>query len=247
MRLVSARSRVRSSLEAIRVGVVGNISACHADAPGSIPGRGVFFFITNWGAGTEFFTKSFCFFPTAKSSVYTSSASIAQLAEHLLRKEKVTSSILVGGCGSHGLVGYDARLTRERSRVRASVRILPFFFFAEKKTLNNKIKNHGKNTLFYPYTMLFLSHCLLLIQEALIMIQACIMCLPRIDWVSGSFAYKFFQNWLRVLTLASVRSTLTLFRRRCYGFWTFYANKKKFKTTTKTCLKMWLVNKKKLD
>ena len=97
MRLVSARSRVRSSLEAIRVGVVGNISACHADAPGSIPGRGVFFFITNWGAGTEFFTKSFCFFPTAKSSVYTSSASIAQLAEHLLRKEKVTSSILVGG------------------------------------------------------------------------------------------------------------------------------------------------------
>ena len=30
----------------VRVGVVGNISACHADAPGSIPGRGVpnFFF-----------------------------------------------------------------------------------------------------------------------------------------------------------------------------------------------------------
>ena len=60
-------------------------------------------------------------------SVY---ASIAQLAEHLLRKEKVTSSILVGGwaTGSHGLVGYDARLTRERSRVRASVRILRSFF-----------------------------------------------------------------------------------------------------------------------
>ena len=44
MRLVSARSRVRSSLEAVRVGVVGNISACHADAPGSIPGRGDSFF-----------------------------------------------------------------------------------------------------------------------------------------------------------------------------------------------------------
>ena len=40
MRIVSARSRVRFSLEAVRVGVVGNISACHADAPGSIPGRG---------------------------------------------------------------------------------------------------------------------------------------------------------------------------------------------------------------
>ena len=31
------------TLESVRVGVVGNISACHADAPGSIPGRGVFF------------------------------------------------------------------------------------------------------------------------------------------------------------------------------------------------------------
>ena len=41
MRLVSARSRVRSSLEAFRVGVVGNISACHVDAPGSILGHGV--------------------------------------------------------------------------------------------------------------------------------------------------------------------------------------------------------------
>ena len=28
----------------IRVGVVGNISACHADAPGSIPGHGVCLF-----------------------------------------------------------------------------------------------------------------------------------------------------------------------------------------------------------
>ena len=46
MRLVSARSRVRSSLEAhslIRHGVVGNISACHADARGSIPRDGVYF------------------------------------------------------------------------------------------------------------------------------------------------------------------------------------------------------------
>ena len=46
MRLVSARSRVRSSLEAhshVRHGVVGNISACHADARGSIPRDGVYF------------------------------------------------------------------------------------------------------------------------------------------------------------------------------------------------------------
>ena len=31
--------------EQIRVGVVGNISACHADAPGSIPGHGGFLFL----------------------------------------------------------------------------------------------------------------------------------------------------------------------------------------------------------
>ena len=33
----------QSSRLSVRVGVVGNISACHADAPGSIPGRGVLF------------------------------------------------------------------------------------------------------------------------------------------------------------------------------------------------------------
>ena len=134
MRLVSARSRVRSSLEAFRVGVVGNISACHADAPGSIPGRGGFFLEPQIGAlEPVFFCPKHFHFLTTKLFCCISNASIAQLAEHLLRKEKVTSSILVGGCGSHGLVGYDARLTCERSRVRASVRILPFFFFAKTK------------------------------------------------------------------------------------------------------------------
>ena len=35
------------ALESVRVGVVGNISACHADARGSIPRRGdaIFFFL----------------------------------------------------------------------------------------------------------------------------------------------------------------------------------------------------------
>ena len=46
MRLVSVSSRIRTSLEAVRVGVVGNISACHADAPGSIPGREVTLFVS---------------------------------------------------------------------------------------------------------------------------------------------------------------------------------------------------------
>ena len=33
------------ALESVRVGVVGNISACHADVPGSIPGHGVCLFL----------------------------------------------------------------------------------------------------------------------------------------------------------------------------------------------------------
>ena len=74
----------------VRVGVVGNISACHADARGSIPRYGdtIFFCPASLSLrGSVPRPRSF--------SVY---ASIAQLAEHLLRKEKVTSSILVGGC-----------------------------------------------------------------------------------------------------------------------------------------------------
>ena len=71
-----------------------------------------------------------------------------------------------------------------------------------------------------------------------------VLCLYHASIECGSFAYKFFQNWLRVFTLASVRRTPTLFRRRCYGLWTFFANKEKIKTTTKkSCLKMWLVRK----
>ena len=42
--------------EQIRVGVVGNISACHADAPGSIPGHGglLFLFFFNRRRGLSF-------------------------------------------------------------------------------------------------------------------------------------------------------------------------------------------------
>ena len=131
MRLVSARSRVRSSLEAVvRVGVVGNISACHADARGSIPRHGDTCFCSNLFGLCMVFRPNSGVVTVSRPRGFPVYASIAQLAEHLLRKEKVTSSILVGGwaTGSHGLVGYDARLTRERSRVRASVRILRSFF-----------------------------------------------------------------------------------------------------------------------
>ena len=99
MRLVSVRSRVRTSLEAVRVGVVGNISACHADAPGSIPGHGVTLFVSCTLriillAGIS---NNFVLFLVTNYRGLINYASIAQLAEHLLRKEKVTSSILVGG------------------------------------------------------------------------------------------------------------------------------------------------------
>ena len=99
MRIVSVRSRVRTSLEAVRFGVVGNISACHADAPGSIPGHGVTFFVSCTLriillAGIS---NNFVLFLVTNYRGLINNASIAQLAEHLLRKEKVTSSILVGG------------------------------------------------------------------------------------------------------------------------------------------------------
>ena len=115
-----------------------------------------FFF---WCA-TIFFLSATTFFLVCNKQSSMNNASIAQLAEHLLRKEKVTSSILVGGwaTGSHGLVGYDARLTRERSRVRASVRIkcLSFCFcfilsasFIDKKKHTQKEKANIGCTMIY--------------------------------------------------------------------------------------------------
>ena len=49
----------------VRVGVVGNISACHADAPGSIPGHGdklehfLFYFFRNGTDGVSVFAQNF--------------------------------------------------------------------------------------------------------------------------------------------------------------------------------------------
>ena len=107
------------------------------------------------------------------------------------------------------------------------------FFFAEKTLNSNKIKNHGKNTLFYPYTVL-ICHTVCYWFKRLWSWYKPVLCVYHASIECGSFAYKFFQNWLRVPHRASVRNTLTLFRRRCYGFWTFYANKEKIKTTTAT-------------
>ena len=81
------------------VGVVGNISACHADAPGSIPGHGVTLFVslTLRIIFLVGISNNFYFVLVTNYRGLINYASIAQLAEHLLRKEKVTSSILVGG------------------------------------------------------------------------------------------------------------------------------------------------------
>ena len=54
---------------------------------------------------------------------------LAQLEACVLSKDEVLGSkprYSISCVCSHGLVGYDARLTRERSRVRASVRIFLF-------------------------------------------------------------------------------------------------------------------------
>ena len=97
MRLVSVRSRVRASLEAVRVGVVGNISACHADARGSIPRHGDTCFCPNLFGLCMVFRPNSGVVTVSRPRGFPVYASIAELAEHLLRKEKVTSSILVGG------------------------------------------------------------------------------------------------------------------------------------------------------
>ena len=48
----SGQSGQLISLVSVRVGVVGNISACHADARGSIPRHGAFFFFPGpWPSG----------------------------------------------------------------------------------------------------------------------------------------------------------------------------------------------------
>ena len=109
---------------------------------------------------TQLFFFSAC--PSPRGSVprprsFSVYASIAQLAEHLLRKEKVTSSILVGGwaTGSHGLVGYDAHLTRERSRVRASVRIICLSFcFCFILSASSRRRKHKKKANI-GYTMIY--------------------------------------------------------------------------------------------
>ena len=57
------------------------------------------------------------------------------------------------------------------------------FFFRRKNIEQQQNQKSREKYSFLPLHRAHLSHCLLLIQEALVMIQACIMCLPRIDWV----------------------------------------------------------------
>ena len=103
----------------VRVGVVGNISACHADAPGSIPGRGAVFAVfdtrcavrrpcpARWNfliRGTR--PPSRFLFLTVAGKIKKSrsptplvapiSAPVAQLAARGSHNPKVASSILAG-------------------------------------------------------------------------------------------------------------------------------------------------------
>ena len=102
----------------VRVGVVGNISACHADAPGSIPGRGAVFavFGSKGPSRPRIRTKNILhprapagaplnnFFATPAPHrirrpmppVAPISAPVAQLAARGSHNPKVASSILAG-------------------------------------------------------------------------------------------------------------------------------------------------------
>ena len=111
------------------------------------------------------------------------------------RRSRVRSSLEAGS--SHGLVGYDARLTRERSRVRASVRILPKFLrtnFSHPEIFLREKNNFVILTFFFLHNIFTLEkkkefipktatphksrgqtfHNSYQVEEALVMIQACI-------------------------------------------------------------------------
>ena len=105
----------------VRVGVVGNISACHADAPGSIPGRGAVFavfdktrvrpvrflshppltfFSRTWGGSSFISDAAATINPLKKRRsvplVAPISAPVAQLAARGSHNPKVASSTLAG-------------------------------------------------------------------------------------------------------------------------------------------------------
>ena len=76
-------------------------------------------------------------------------ASIAQLAEHLLRKEKVMSSILVGGCVR---IFYLVITLASHARGPEFEPLCEYFrfSFSQHKTWNQKIT---ESMCFLPYTM----------------------------------------------------------------------------------------------
>ena len=116
-------------------------------------------------------------------------------------------NLIVGS--SHGLVGYDARLTRERSRVRASVRILPKFFSQKNWTTRNFFFSHHINFEKKKLSSRTAAHCIIGRGSTIRVV------LKRLwSWYKpvlglttsfmercGIVAYKFFQNWLRVSSL----------------------------------------------
>ena len=121
-----------------------------------------------------------------------------------------------------------------------------FHFFSQKKNIEQQNQKSREKNSFLPLHHAHLSHCLLLIQEALIMIQACIMYLPRIDWV-WKFRIQVFSKLVES-TNSSLGSKHTYsVPQTLLRFSNILCEQKKIKTTTKTYLKMWLVNKKKLD
>ena len=86
----------------VRVGVVGNISACHADAPGSIPGHGAFLGFSAIGRpDCHLFPpdgRSCCFYFRTTCSYILCVSRLAQLVERkTLNLVVVGSSPTVGG------------------------------------------------------------------------------------------------------------------------------------------------------
>ena len=117
-----------------------------------------------------------------------------------------------------------------------------FFFFVGKKKSEQQ-KSREKYS-FLPLHHALLSHCWLLIQEALVMIQACIMSLPRIEW-KWKFRIQVFSKLVESAS-AGLGSTHTYsVPQTLLRFLKILCEQRNNQTTTKTCLKLWLVKKKK--
>ena len=155
-----------------------------------------------------FLVTSWVFWLTAKQFVHITIASIAQLAEHLLRKEKVTSSTLVGGW-QFAWSSWLWRSPHTREVPSSSLGANTTIFFgpsAKNPKKHTKVCFFGSTTVYKQKHTGFMvtgRYRSVLVEEALVMIQACIKCSPHIiqTWKGVELSHtSFFKTGWEYLT-----------------------------------------------